>query len=76
MRFAFSFVASLSIFVSTASVVHADTSAPTQVELAVAKKSGQDWSSLAPALLKKKDFQGLLELAQQWVESEIGRAHV
>ena len=74
MRFAFGFVASLSIFVSTASVVHADTSAPMLAAPLVMKKNGQDWSSLAPALLKKKDFQGLLELAQQWVESEPGSA--
>jgi tetratricopeptide (TPR) repeat protein len=40
----------------------------------VAKKGGLDWLNRAVALEEKKDWQGMLKLAQQWIKSEPGSA--
>jgi tetratricopeptide (TPR) repeat protein len=46
----------------------------TQAATVVAKKGGLDWLNRAVALEEKKDWQGMLKLAQQWIKSEPGSA--
>jgi hypothetical protein len=69
MRFASAFFVLL-ILTPAAAGIQAAIAEPMQAVSVVIKKNGQDWSILAPALLQKKDFQGLLQLSQKWIESD------